>query len=147
MANSAKTEQLDFPPRNRQVEANWMPLYIEPMIGSGERLAIGVAVASQSEFLVVPVATLNRLRCVYGDDNDAIVFAAESAIDSITQSLTENGIGGLNDWSAPFEGILTGSVRVGAGESLEAIARQGIMLCSSLVEKLAETEEEDDEPG
>ncbi len=145
MAQIAKpNDQLAFPPRRDNVRGSWVPLYIEPMVGSGERITIGVAVANSGNFLVVPVPALERLSCIYGNENDALLFAARSALDSMEGVLAKSGPNGLNSWSSPFDGVFKGSLRAGAGNSLEEIARSALSLCSSLVEKLADTEEMDE---
>lgn len=142
MAQIAKPDdRFSFPPRRDQVRGRWMPIYIEPMIGSGERVTIGVAVANNGGFLVVPVPALDRLSCVYGSENEALMFAAASALDSVKGALTKAGLAGLEAWSSPLEGIFRGAVRSGAGKSLEEIGRTGLTLCSSLVEKLADIDE------
>lgn len=137
-------DQLAFPPRRDKVRGSWVPLYIEPVVGSGERITIGVAVANGGSFLVVPVPALERLSCLYGSENEALMFAAKSALDSMEGLLAKSGPEGLDSWSSPFDGIFKGSLRNGAGNSLGEIARSALMLCSSLVEKLAETEELDE---
>lgn len=145
MAQIAKpNDQLAFPPRKDQVRGRWTPLYIEPMVGSGERITIGVAVANSGNFLVVPVPALERLGCIYGNENEALLFAAKSALDSMEGVLAKSGPNGLDLWSSPFDGIFKGAVRIGAGNSLEEIARSALTLCSSLVEKIADTEEQDE---
>jgi hypothetical protein len=138
---ASPNEKLSFPPRRDAVSGHWAPIYIEPMVGSGERLTIGVAVTSSSGVLVVPVLGLTRMKCVYGDENDALIYAASTALDGLRQSLSAAGEDGLRRWRSPFEGILMGEIRRGAGQSMEDIARTGMMLCSSLVEKLSELDE------
>jgi len=133
--------ELQFPVRRDGVKAKWIPLYIEPVVGSGERIAIGIAVANQNGYLTVPVAALERLQCLYGKENETLMFAAKAAIESFERALSKEGDHALETWQAPFEGVIKGATRIGAGNSLEEIARSGLMLCSSLVEKLAEAEE------
>ncbi len=137
-------DKLQFPPRNDSVKAKWVPIYIEPMVGSGERIAIGVVVAHQAGYLTVPVASLERLECIYGKENRALMFAAKNAIESFDRVLSKEGDRALETWTAPFEGVIKGVIRMGAGNSLEEIARTGLMLCSSLVEKIADVDEVED---
>lgn len=141
---ATSNDQLVFPPRRDNVRGNWVPLYIEPMVGSGERIAIGVAVANSGNYLVVPVPALDRLSCIYGSENDALLFAARSALDSMKGVLAKSGPDGLSTWSSPFDGIFKGSIRAGAGDSLEEIARAALTLSSSLVEKIADAEDLDE---
>lgn len=130
-----------FHPRRSQCQATWAPLFIEPVVGSGERLCIGVAVANQNEFLVVPVAALDRLACLYGQEAGAILFASELATKTLTEHLARGGPASLADWLPPVEGIFMGQPRPGAGESISDVARTALMQSASLVEKLADEEE------
>jgi hypothetical protein len=133
--------ELQFPTRRDSVKAKWVPIYIEPVVGSGERITIGVAVAYQNRYLTVPVVTLERLACLYGKENQSLMFAAKAAMESFDRVLSKEGDLALETWHAPFEGVIKGATRIGAGNSLEEIARSGLMLCSSLVEKIADEEE------
>lgn len=132
---------LEFPPRRNSVQADWAPVYIEPMMGSGEKICIGIAVANAGGFLVTPVVALKRLSSIYGKEAEALVFAANLAIEHFQNHLIGNGQDGIRNWKPPLDGIILGSPRIGAGMSLEEIARTGLMACASLVEKLSEEEE------
>lgn len=134
-------DNLEFPPRRDRIQAEWVPIYIEPMVGSGEKLSVAVAVANVDGFLVVPVVALNRLSCVYGKEANALIHAAYIAIQNLNNVLAEKGQEALHDWQPPVDGVSLGRVRIGAGDSLEEIARTGLTACSSLVEKLAESDE------
>lgn len=133
---------LSFPPRNENVRAEWMPIYIEPMVGSGERICVGVATANDTGFLVVPVVALNRLECVYGKDAEAILLAADFVVNDLRGALTKSGAAALPDWKPPMEGVYSGRIVRSAGASLEEIARTGLTICASLVERLADADEE-----
>lgn len=134
-------DNLEFPPRRDRIQAEWAPIYIEPMVGSGEKLSVGVAVANVDGFLVVPVVALNRLVCVYGKEVNALIHAADIAIQNLNNVLAEKGQEVLHNWRPPVDGVSLGRVHIGAGGSLEEIARTGLTACSSLVEKLAEADE------
>lgn len=125
---------MGFPPHNYAVHAKWIPLYIEPMVGSGERITIGVAVANNTDFVVMSVPSLERLQCVYGSESEALVYAASTALDSMETMLVTDGVSSLSNWKSPFEGVFSGRIREGAGESLESIAHMALSLCSSIVE-------------
>lgn len=135
------TPALSFPSRNEAVRAEWMPLYLEPMLGSGERICIGIATANSAGFLVVPVTALNRLECVYGKGVESILIAAELVITSLRTALSKSGASALRSWTPPMEGIYSGHVASGAGASLEEIARTGLTACASLVERIAEVDD------
>lgn len=134
-------EQIQFPKRRSTQRASWVPVYIEPVVGSGERLCIGVVVADTQEHLVVPVPALERLACIYGDSAAALSYSAALALTTIRQRLSGQGAALLSSLRAPLEGIVVGHVRTGAGESLEEIARTSLMQSASLVEKAVEEED------
>lgn len=135
------TTTFTFPSRNESVRAEWMPLYIEPMVGSGERICIGVATANNAGFLVVPVVALSRLECMYGKEAESILFAADFTTSSLREALSRNGVAALRNWIPPMEGIYSGRITNGAGASLEEIARTGLTTCASLVERIAEADD------
>lgn len=133
-------DSIQFPLRNESVRAQWSPIYIEPMLGSGERLCIAVAVINASSFLIVPVVALNRLECLYGSDTASILMAAEIVIADLNAAITRLGEATWKQWQSPVEGVEFGVVRNGSAESMEAIARTGLMMCASLVERICESE-------
>lgn len=132
-----------FPVRNENVHAKWMPVYIEPMVGSGERICVAVATVNDSGFLVVPVVALNRLECLYGKEADAILLATDFITNDLRNTLTKEGAAGLGHWKPPMEGAYCGRIANGAGSSLEEVARTGLTMCASLVDRLADSEDEE----
>jgi hypothetical protein len=138
---------MDFPERRDAVHGSWSPIYVEPVIGSGERICVGVAAVNGSASLVVPVVALDRLECLYGKGVDAILLASRVALEYTRGALGDQGAGALQRWKAPMDGLYLGdSVRC-AGDTLEEIARTGLTAASSLVEKLADAEEETEGRG
>lgn len=134
-------DSMKFPARNERVVAKWSPVYIEPMLGSGERLCIAVAVIDRSTHLVVPVVALNRLECLYGSESASILIAAEIVIADLQTTIVKYGEEAFRLWKSPVEGVELGNVRDGAAESMEAIARAALMMSASLVERICEAEE------
>lgn len=134
-------EQIRFPERRSNRQASWTPVYIEPVVGSGERLCIGVVVADDRERLVVAVPALERLACVYGDAAAALSHGAALALAALRQSLSSDRLVSLSSLRVPIDGVFFGPVRTGAGESLEDIARTSLMQSASLVEKAVDEED------
>jgi len=134
-------EQIRFPKRRSNRKASWLPVYIEPVVGSGERLCIGVVVADDREHLVVGVPALERLACVYGDAAAALSHGAALAIAALRHSLSTDRTESLSNLRVPIDGVFIGPVRAGAGESLEDIARTSLTQSASLVEKAADEED------
>jgi hypothetical protein len=138
---------IEFPKRHDAVGGEWSPLYIEPVVGSGERICIGVAAVSDSASLVVPVVALDRLECLYGKGVDAIMLASRVALEYTRNILDRHGAQALRSWKAPMDGVYLGSAVRSEADTLEEIARTGLTASSSLVEKLADAEEEPEGRG
>lgn len=132
----------EFPERHDAVRGEWAPLYFEPIVGSGERICIGVAAVSGSASLVVPVVALDRLECLYGKSVEAVILASQVALGYTRESLGKSGVDALRSWRAPMDGLYIGPAVRSEGNTLEDIARTGLTASSSLVEKLADAEEE-----
>ena len=142
---------LPFPPRREKVRALWQPIYLEPMIGSGERICVGVAVANAEGYRVVPASGLERFECLYGKaGSDFVRQIIEATCDSLARALEQpRGHEAFADaatwsqfWTPPLQGFSTGAPNFGAGDNLEEIARNGLSLCASLVEKAVDNSEE-----
>lgn len=138
---------IQFPDRRNAVTGEWSPLYIEPVVGSGERICIGVAAVTESASLVVPVVALNRLECLYGKGVDSLSLATRVALDYTREMFGMHGTQALRAWKAPMDGIYIGPAIRSEGDTLEEIARTGLTASSSLVEKLADSEDEGDGRG
>ncbi len=134
-------EQIHFPERRGNRKASWLPIYIEPVVGSGERLCIGVVVADGREHLVVPVPALERLACIYGDAAAALSQSAALTMTAVQHRLLTDGAALLTSLRTPLEGVFIGPIRTGAGESLEDIARTCLVQSASLVERAVEEED------
>ena len=125
-------EALGFPARRSNHRGKWRAIYLEPMVGSGERLCIGVVAADAERAVVAGVEELERLACIYGDAAEAFIFASQIGLRSIEDRVSQEGIDSLTDWSGGLDGLTCGKVQLGAGESLEDIAHTGLMQCASL---------------
>lgn len=134
-------EQIRFPERRSNRRALWSPVYIEPVVGSGERLCVGVVVAGETEHLVVPVPALERLSCLYGDAATSLSHGAALALHALGNQMAREGEKAINALRVPVDGIFFGPVRRGAGESLADVARTALLQSASLVEKAIEEEE------
>lgn len=141
MVPTTISNKLGFPPRRSTHRASWAPIYIEPMVGSGERICSAVVAGDGNAFVVIPVPSLDRLSCLYGPGTAAVVHANELALKAIKEWIGTHGFLAIEQWSSPIHGVILGTLRRGAGESLEDVARTGLLQCASLVEKLSEEDE------
>lgn len=136
-------ESLGFSERRSNHYGLWAPIYMEPMVGSGERLCVGIVTADADRSIVYPVPTLERLVCIYGNEVEAFVLASRLALSATERHVAQYGISALEGWGGPVEGLTFGLIRSGAGSDLEDIARTGLMLCASLVNQLSEEDEDE----
>lgn len=134
-------ESLGFAPRRSNHYASWLPLYLEPMVGSGERLCIGVVVADQETAHVCAVPSLERLICIYGQEASAFLLAGQLAIESVQKRVQKHGFQSLAEWKCPVEGLILGPSHLGAGENLKDVARTALMQCASLAARVSEEED------
>lgn len=122
----------DFPTPAAQVRAKWAPIYLEPIMGSGERLTIGVAVVSDGGFVVLGANKLSRLQCLYGNAGAGVAFLAEAALEALKYDIADRNLDALLDPHPPIAGLHLGSLRDGAGMSLNEIAEMWLPGLSSL---------------
>lgn len=141
MLPTTANKTFDFPTRRSTRKASWAPIYIEPVVGSGERICTAVVAGDDNGFIVVPVPSLDRLSCLYGTQAQALSFANDLALNAIRDWISTRGFAAIEKWLSPVEGVVLGASRRGAGETLEDVARTGLLQCASLVEKLAEEDE------
>lgn len=124
----------DFPSIDGTTSCRWAPVLLSPILDSPERLVIGVVAANDSGFHLERANALARLRCLFGKAAETAVFAAEVALDELVESLAQRGVEAVQERALVFSGVILGSVRVGEGNSLSAIARTWMGALSSLYE-------------
>ena len=113
------------------VEAQWVPVYLEPVVGSGERLAVAIAcIDSRQGYLISKIVPEQVLKCMYGSAGTKI----SNLVDWVTESLTEHldQKRNLDGWAHPFDGVIVGQIMRGQGASLQEVASQAAVLVSSL---------------
>lgn len=124
--------KLKFPPPYDGVRAKWAPIFVEPILGSGERITIAVAAIGEKEIVITPVPEMAALKSFYGKQVGGVVFEAEAAIEAFRPDLEERGVLALTEPGTAFSGIFVGQIRDGAGDSVAEIAEDGLRLCASL---------------
>jgi hypothetical protein len=123
---------LAFPARRSAHEGRWLPLFLEPLIGSGERICIGVAASDGKDVEVIGVPKLERLTFLYGQATGSLQWAAELALQEVSYAAKEHGIDGLAEAKATVDGMSFGAIRRGAGTDLGDLARAALRQASSL---------------
>lgn len=125
-----KPEQ--FPSLNKPVRAKWAPIFLSPVMGSPERLVIGVVAVNGSGFHIERANALQRLECLYGAAAETAIFAAELALDEMEGDCARRGIEALTDPRPGFSGVSIGNASEGEASSLADVARIWLASFSSL---------------
>lgn len=122
-----------FPPVP-EVAAEWAPVYLEPIAGAGERIAVGIAAraASGPAHYVLPVLRDRVARCMYGDHADHVTGITALVLESLESHLEAGGQ--LAEWAPPLYGSTElGRISTGYGHTVEDVARTGAQLAASLI--------------
>ncbi len=141
-----KLEPASFPKLSESVTATWAPIFLSPIVGSPERLVIGVVAANTSAFHVERANALHRLECLYGPAAETAIFASEIALRELQNDCINRGIEALTSPNPAFSGISLGNLSEGQANSVEEVAKTWLATLSSLHEEdfpisLAPTEE------
>lgn len=126
-------QDLRIPPRSSNHRGTWVPLYLDLLPGSGERICIGVIAADTSGVTCMQVHGLDRLHTAYGPAVHSIAWSATLATLEATAIAERNGLHGLADALTGIEGLTVGSPRVGVGRDLKNLATLGLRQSSTLV--------------
>lgn len=109
----------------------WAPIFLEPMVGSGERIAFAVAAyCSEQGGFVQRTISEATLQCMYGNQSAAIGGLMAFAVESVQEHFSSGEP--LENWSSPFAGCMLGPVRTALASSAEQAARMGGQLIASL---------------
>lgn len=127
-------EQLKFPDPGRYQQVAIVPLYIEPLAFSGERLLAGVVVVSDEGIQPFPLESLKRLQCVYGPAYKSLLVARDIALTSLAKWLTETGSDSVTAWVAPGDGIHAGPMLHTSSLTITEAVRASFTEWSSLYE-------------
>lgn len=115
----------DRPSRNL-IAASWMPVYIEPITHSGERITAAVAIVTGTESPRV-VNTLNAesLKGVFGRYGDQLINLADTITSDLQAWLITNGP--LDTWQPHLSGVYPGRITDTRNISIDAIIRSAKM--------------------
>ena len=106
------------------------PLYLEPMLGSGERLAIVGVVVGENEFLVEKLVTQETAQALYGKQGKNLIGFADLIIADLNNYLLNADI---KDWQPCFDGVEIGKLQATfadhAKHALAQIAQLHASLC------------------
>lgn len=124
------------------ITATWVPVFIEPLPFSGERLCLAVSFKRESgEVRSVQAATDRTLACLFGEEAPSIRRLASMATQSLERQLKAGG----TDLSPPADGIFFGTPRQIVEETWDAAIRTVLMNTASFSRAIDEAEEDDAE--
>lgn len=120
-------------PQNPPVFAEWQPIYLEPIINSGERITILILLKDNNGKITINRAIDERvLKSLYSRNYSQI---------SGLINYIENTISRSSNWTPPFDGIYVGGWSKAVDFSIEGILRQALSLTSSLSTYINPTED------
>lgn len=126
-------DELRIPPRRSNHRGEWVPLYLEPLPGSGERLCIGVIAADGAAVRSMSVPQLERLQCAYGIAAQSIAWSAKLAMLEASAVAEQRGLNGLGEALNGIEGLSIGDRRIGGGRDLDDVAMLALRQSSMLI--------------
>ena len=133
---------LRFPKLRSVNRGNWVPLFLEPVIGSGERICIGVVASDGTNFEVAAVPNIAKLSACLGLGAESLNWAAELALRDVEKLTLRHGLTKLATQTLPVQGLSVGDERSGAGTDLRDIAKLALRQSSSLCAVMSELDTE-----
>lgn len=130
-------------PARQLIGARWMPVYIEPITHSGERITVAVAIVTDEEAPRV-LNTLNgqALRDVFGRYGDHLMALADTITAELQAWLATGGC--LDGWHPTLAGVYAGRTTATRNISIDAIIRSAKMNTSLFSAKRNERAQEGD---
>lgn len=120
---------LDFPPLPPH-KAQWAPVYIEPVMAGGERIAVGViAQDEQGETRSLLALTQRSVQCAFGMSGVALLQSAQAILDGLTEHL--NAGHALDEWAAPLSGVELGKWKATRYSDMQHMLQTRLALVSS----------------
>lgn len=104
----------------------WAPLYLEPIMGSGERVTVAVAVVpdDRQPAVVVPILDEDRARDLFGVWAVEWNAVVDLCVDDLRRHLGTGG--GLETWVAPVNGAALGEPKELRAVELTAALRLAV---------------------
>lgn len=122
----------------------WQTLYLEPIIGSGERISVAVvAIGSDNQYRIIQAIRSELLECLYGKKSQNMQSIIDWLIESASNELKIHR--SLSEWVAPFDGVKIGSIHPAADDSIEGVLKQAIRFTASLSTLALDAEREEGE--
>jgi hypothetical protein len=113
-------------------EAQWRAIYMEPVMGSGERITVAVIAFDQDGCDALKTLSPSRLRALFGKAGIGMSSMINLVVDS---ALRQGQSGHLDNFKSPLSGVYLGELRNGLSESRIGVLRQAASLTSCFFER------------
>lgn len=124
-------------------EGYWRAIYLEPIVGSGEKISIAALAVTNKQFKVIQSVRNELLDCLYGNQADNIRSMISWVINSLQTELKTSS--SLGKWVSPIAGIVIGDEIVARGQNLDEILRQAVRFSASLSALSLDADRSDDD--
>jgi len=114
------------------MEANWRPLFWEPVEGTGERLMAGVILCFDGQWVAQRMLRDDVLENLYGKAASNPKRLIDAALDTYLSVAKQSGFQALSELSAPILGLHAGAPRTTDALSMGDAIRHAVLLHSSL---------------
>lgn len=118
-------------PKLPTLKATWAPVYLEPIMHSGEQITVGIAAtAADGQKTVVPTINAKQLSCIFGERQGASLFnLVQLTLDSLSEHLTDAP--SLLSWGTPFSGFKLGPHHETVGDNILSVVQLAIRRTAS----------------
>ena len=134
-------------PNSPSYKGKWQIIFLEPIVGSGEQIAVGVvAVGEHSEYRAYQAIRSELLDCLYGTKASDMQSMIDWLLDSARTYLNKNKT--LHKWTPPFEGVKVSPEVLAKDENIDGIVKQAVRFSASLSSLAldADRDDEDEQP-
>lgn len=105
-----------------EYSAKACPIFIEPIVGSGERICMGiVAVGNDGNHIVVRTIKEDTATCMLGAASYKLLNLVDIALTSLNNFASQHK--NISDWQSPVPGVTTGSIITGRVNDLTMMVR------------------------
>ena len=119
-------KNIDFPPQPKLQEAIYAPIYVEPLLESGERICVGAVVLFEKDIQIIITDQVHRLSHLFNAPIIGMHIILKYASESLLLYLKNNNFRKLGLWSSPL-GVFVGEVTSCQMPSLDATVSVALM--------------------
>lgn len=126
-------DNIRFPPAKLAVTGIWCPIHWEPILKSGERITVGIAVFSNEGNMAVPAPDLERLRFLYGPESEGVIELINSMLADLDRRAREWGQAAFSGVDQYFPNFFVGDFNEVSGSSINEVVETAFRASSSLL--------------